>query len=151
VSAVAVENAQPSAFDQAAMKAVSESTFSPGTLRGQPVAVETQLYVIFSGDANPAVPSMEHGASFRNPRATFDPNAEYSKEARKIRLSGVVLISFMVKEDGTTDDVQVIRKLGAGLDDEAVKAVRRWRFEPATIDGNAVPERIVTEMSFRLQ
>jgi TonB family protein len=151
VSAVEVENAQPSPFDQSAMKAVSESTFSPGTLKGQPVAVEMQIYVIFSGDGSPAVPTTEHGASFRNPRPTFDPNPEYSKEARKARLSGEVLVSFMVKEDGTTRDIQVIRKLGSGLDEQAVKAVRQWRFEPAMIDGNAIPDRVMTEMTFRLQ
>jgi TonB family protein len=54
-------------------------------------------------------------------------------------------------EDGTTADIRVVRKLGGGLDEEAVKTVKRWRFEPAMIDGNAIPARISTEMSFRLQ
>lgn len=150
VSAVAVENQQPSPFDQAAMKAVSESTFSPGMLRGQPVAVETELYVIFR-DGAAAIPTMNHGASFRNPRPTYDPNAEYSEKARRARVSGTVLVSFVVMEDGRTSDIRVIRKLGAGLDEQAVKAVRQWRFEPATIDGNPVPDRITTEMSFNLR
>jgi TonB family protein len=152
VTAVDVENSEPSPFDQAAMKAVSQSSFSPGTLRGQPVPVETELYVVFRGAGNPAIPSMQRAvSSFRNPRPTYDPNAEYSNKARKARVSGTVLLSFVVREDGTTSDIRVIRKLGAGLDEEAIKAVRQWRFEPATIDGNPIPDRITTEMSFHLQ
>lgn len=55
-----------------------------------------------------------------------------------------------VDESGVPRNVHVVRPLGMGLDDNAVDAVRRYRFEPSTFQGKPVPVEIDVEVNFRL-
>lgn len=146
-----LENAHPSPFDASAMQAVKASTFSAAALNGKAVPVLVQVAVTFNGDGKAAVPELERGPSFQYPKGVYLPNAEYSEKARRDKVDGSVLLSFVVTEDGTTSDIRVVRTLGDGLDEQAVKAVQRWRFNPAELDGEPVPTRIRTEMSFHIR
>jgi TonB family protein len=58
----------------------------------------------------------------------------------------------VVDVDGTVRDVTVVRSLDPtfGLDEEALKAAKQWRFEPATRLGVPVPMVVSIEMSFTL-
>jgi TonB family protein len=56
----------------------------------------------------------------------------------------------VVDANGLPQNIKVQRALGMGLDEEAVKAVKRWRFQPATKDGEPVPVMINVEVNFRL-
>jgi TonB family protein len=84
------------------------------------------------------------------PRAIFSPNPEYSEEARKTKLEGDVVLSVVVNERGRVEIMRVVRRLGHGLDEEAMIAASRWKFEPAMHDGEAVAAKVAVEVSFRL-
>ena len=58
------------------------------------------------------------------------------EEARKARWQGEVLLELVVDETGKPRDIRVVKSLGLGLDEEAIKAVSSWRFKPGTKDGN---------------
>ena len=47
-------------------------------------------------------------------------------------------------------DVKVARSLGMGLDQKAIEAVKKWKFEPALKDGKPVAVQINVEVNFRL-
>jgi protein TonB len=84
------------------------------------------------------------------PRALFAPDPEYSEEARKAKYQGTVVLWVVVGADGRAHDVKVQRSLGMGLDQKALEAVRKWKFEPAVKDGRPVAVQINVEVSFRL-
>ena len=84
------------------------------------------------------------------PRPIYDPDPEYSDEARKAKYQGVVVLWVVVGTDGLPKDVRVSRSLGLGLDQKAIEAVRNWRFQPATLDGRPVAVQLNIEVSFRL-
>ena len=44
----------------------------------------------------------------------------------------------MIRRDGSVGDVKVMRGLGLGLNEQAIQAVRQWRFAPATLKGTPV-------------
>jgi len=75
---------------------------------------------------------------------------EYSQEALKSRVSGTVVVTVEVGTDGQAHHVHVVRGLGHGLDEEAITAVARWRFTPATRDGACVAVPATIEVVFRL-
>jgi protein TonB len=90
------------------------------------------------------------GGGVSAPRAIYDPDPEYSEEARKAKFQGSVMLSAIVGPDGRPCDLRVMRSLGMGLDEKAIDAVRRWRFEAAMKDGHPVAVQINIEVAFRL-
>ncbi len=84
------------------------------------------------------------------PRVLYDPDPDYSEEARRAKFQGSVILAMVVGADGKTRNLQVQRSVGMGLDEKAMAAVKQWRFQPATLDGRPVAVRISVEVSFRL-
>jgi TonB family protein len=84
------------------------------------------------------------------PKVTYAPNPEYSEEARKAKFTGTVEVWIGLGEDGTVQEACVRRPLGLGLDENALDAVRRWRFEPGTLDGRPIPFGLRVTTSFNL-
>lgn len=85
-----------------------------------------------------------------NPVPIFTPEAEFSDEARRAKFQGVCVISVIVDSHGLPQDPRVVQPLGMGLDDKALDAVRRYRFKPATKNGEPVAVRITVEVDFHL-
>lgn len=85
-----------------------------------------------------------------SPRAISTPDPEYSEEARKAKVQGVVTLYAVIGPDGRPRDLRVMRALGMGLDEKALEAVRNWRFEPAKKDGQAVSVMVNIEVRFSL-
>jgi len=143
-----------SPLDDAAIAAVKQSQFAPGTLDGKPVPVRTFVWIPFLGADQPAIPVAgppRRIAGFTMPKPLKTVEAEFSDEARRKRVSGSLLVSFVVTEEGLPASLRVVNPLGAGLDEEALKAVRQFRFSPATLDGIAVPVPLTVEISFNLR
>jgi protein TonB len=71
----------------------------------------------------------------------------------RAKVQGTVLLQCVVRPDGSVSDIQVIRSLDSvfGLDQEAIKAARQWRFVPGTRMGQAVPVQITIELTFTLR
>ncbi len=84
------------------------------------------------------------------PKLIYDPEPEYSEEARKAKYQGTCVLSVVVGPDGLAHDIKVTNTLGLGLDEKAIEAVRKWRFDPATKDGKAVNVLISVQVNFRL-
>ena len=90
------------------------------------------------------------GGGVSAPRPIYDPDPEYSEEARKAKYQGSVMLQAVIAPDGHPRDLQVVRSLGMGLDQKALEAVNRWKFEPAVKDGRPVAVRVQIEVAFRL-
>jgi TonB family protein len=90
----------------------------------------------------------EHGLTL--PVPIYKPEPEYSDDARRARLMGEVLVRLVVDENGRTRDCRVVRSLGLGLDEEALKAVKKWRFKPGMKDGKPVAVLAEVYVGFHL-
>jgi len=90
----------------------------------------------------------EHG--LKPPRAIDSPNPSYSEPARKAKVSGDVILEITVTAAGGVRDVEVIRALGYGLDEKAMEAVRRWKFQPAIFGEKPVAVRLKVAVQFKL-
>lgn len=78
----------------------------------------------------------------------IDP--EYSDEARKSKIQGLVVLYIEVDARGQAARVSVRQGLGLGLDERAVEAVRRWKFRPGYRGGRPVTMSALVEVTFRL-
>ena len=92
------------------------------------------------------------GAGIVNPQPIYRVEPNYTTEAMRAQINGVVWVEAVVLPDGTVGDVTVVKSLDQvfGLDDQALKTVRQWRFAPGTRFGEPVAVLVVIEMSFNI-
>jgi protein TonB len=77
----------------------------------------------------------------------------YTGEAMRARIQGAVMMEAVVMPDGSVGRIHITRSLDSafGLDQEAVRTVKQWRFRPGTRLGQAVPVLVVIELAFSLR
>jgi TonB family protein len=90
------------------------------------------------------------GGGVSPPRPIYNPEAEFSEEARKAKYQGVCTLGLIVGTDGRPSNIRVLSSLGMGLDERAIEAVKNWKFEPAMKDGHPVRVEIAVEVDFHL-
>lgn len=90
------------------------------------------------------------GGAVRKPELIFQPEAEFSEEARKARFSGNVEVYLWVDEQGNPSHIRVAHGVGMGLDEKALEAVRQYRFKPATQNGKPVKVDLYVEVTFTI-
>ena len=66
------------------------------------------------------------------------PEPDYTDEARQAHIQGTVVLDVIIRADGTGKVNKVVQGLGYGLDEKAIEAFEKWRFDPGTIDGKPV-------------
>lgn len=81
---------------------------------------------------------------------TFKPDPTYTQEARNLKLEGEVLLEVMFSTSGTLHVNRVVRGLGHGLDEAAIKAASQVRFKPALRAGVPVDSTAVVHVVFQL-
>ena len=85
--------------------------------------------------------------------AYLGQHIHYPEEEQKDRIEGKVILQFLVRRDGSVDDVQVLRGVpgGIGLEREAVRVVKTMpRWTPAMNNGVTVNSRLTVPVMFKL-
>jgi TonB family protein len=90
------------------------------------------------------------GGAIAPPKLIYGPDPGYTESAKEEHLEGTVVLAVVVGAEGLPHDIRVTRAIGKGLDEEAIDAVRQWRFKPATKDGKPVTVVISVEVTFHL-
>jgi protein TonB len=90
------------------------------------------------------------GGGVSAPRVVFQVDPEFSEEARKAKYQGTCTLMLVVDAAGRPTNIRVANSLGMGLDEKAIEAARKWRFEPAMKDGHPVSVEIALEVDFHL-
>ena len=141
----------------------------------QPIAfkLETEKKVVESGPTgiDPGIAPMEPNGNVQTPQppkiysyveqmpsAPYEmneylaKNVHYPKAARKAEVQGRVIVQFVVNEDGSISDAKVLRGIGAGCDEEALRVIRDMpKWKPAKQNGKAVKVFFTQPISFRLE
>jgi periplasmic protein TonB len=93
------------------------------------------------------------GSGVEIPRVIREVKPQYTADAMRAKVQGTVWIEAVVMTDGSVGNVQVVRSLDQtfGLDQEALKAAKQWRFVPGTRFGRPVPVLITIELAFTLR
>ena len=133
------------------------------TVENRPALASDKIYATagliltpatMSGDAQPSQQAptgiFRVGVGVSPPRAVFSPDPLYPEAARKEHFMGVVVLHVIVGPDGRPSDVRVARSLRSDMDENAIKAVQQWRFQPAMKDGVPVSVEVNVEVNYRL-
>jgi TonB family protein len=90
------------------------------------------------------------GSDVIPPKVIHHVEAEFSDEARRKKISGNVRVYLWVEKDGKPSHIAVIQSAGHGLDEQAVEAVRQYKFKPATLNGEPVVVDLYVEVRFQI-
>jgi len=132
--------------------------------------VETQLRAAIADAAKPATPMLPSasapgevggtgigtgrrvykvGGGVTAPSVIYKTVPEYSEEARRAHVSGTVVLSTVISPEGYPQEIQVVRGIGSGLDENAILTLSKWRFQPGVKDGRSVAVQASIEVNFR--
>jgi len=143
-------------LDGQAIAAMKQWRFKPG-MKGDvavPVRVEVEMTFTLRETPGPRVGSPEAlkpGNGVLVPKVLSEVKPEYPAAVKEKRIQGVVVMDCVVLPSGDVGDIRVTTSLEPSLDAAAVRALRKWRFQPGTKDGQAVPVQVSVEITFTLR
>jgi protein TonB len=88
------------------------------------------------------------GGGVTGPVVIKQPEPEFTEEARQKPMNAIVTVSLIVDQRGMPQNVHVTRGVGMGLDENAVKAVKKYRFKPAMENGKPVAVYLNVQVHF---
>jgi TonB family protein len=97
---------------------------------------------------HPSQTQSRTGSRVSPPRVIHQQDPVYSDAAQKANMRGTVTLMLEVESSGVPSRIRIVSPMGLGLDEEAVRALESWRFEPAKKDGQPVNVEIAIEMDF---
>jgi len=123
----------------------------------QSILILTVLTAFAGAAAGPAVAQSagdqvyKPGEEVTAPTVVKDVKPNYTPDAMRRRVQGLVGMSCVVKADGNVGGCTVTRPLDDALDQEAVRVAKQWQFKPGTKDGKPVAVEVSIEMSFTMR
>ena len=149
----------PEEFHQAAINAILQYRFKPGTLNGKVVPVRMTQWVTFRLPKQPTAPPAFGDADSSEvleffmvevkPKVLHTVKPVHPEEALRDSLEGKVFLKFIVNVDGSVSDVRVLRGTEE-FHQAAIDAVSQCRFKPAEHNGKPVAVWMTQPVSFRL-
>ena len=124
-----------------------EQDREPPTLEQLELSMNADLSGFTSSDFT--VPTIDMGGQLdeiiyeledltRAPRPISQRAPQYPPELRRAGISGMVVMKFTVRSDGTTSNISVERSDNPAFEEPCIRAIRKWRFDPGEKDGKAV-------------
>lgn len=151
--------------------------WKPGIQKGKPVRVSYMMPLNFKlSDDQPEKPAQQTDANKPNMKpdkngvyqiceqmpefpggveALMDfvaKNVVYPQKAMDKEISGRVYVSFVIEKDGSVNEVKVMKGIGGGCDDEAVRVIKAMpKWKPGKQDGKPVRVSYMMPITFKLQ
>lgn len=95
--------------------------------------------------------AVENMPELKGGLAELQKKINYPEMARKAGIEGRVIIQFIVNENGEVEDPKVVRGIGGGADEEALRVVKQAEFEPGQQRGKPVRVQYSLPITFKLQ
>ena len=83
-------------------------------------------------------------------RILSKPRPDYTEQARRLRLEGEVSLRVLFSASGEVKVLRILKGLGHGLDENAIRAAENITFKPAQQDGRAVDSTANVYITFQL-
>ena len=79
-------------------------------------------------------------------------NIQYPEKAREVGISGTIIVTFVVEKDGSLTDIRILRGIGGGCDEEAVRVIKLMpNWNPGKQRGKAVRVQFNMPVKFTLE
>lgn len=99
----------------------------------------------------PPPPKPKPGDEILPPVRDYTPQPPYTQEARKARIQGIVIVQVLIDPEGNVWETEILKGLPMGLNQTTLETVRRWKFQPARLNGIPVTSYYNVTVTFRLE
>jgi TonB family protein len=146
----------PSVLADAAVKAAESWQFKPASNNGKNIEAQGGFRLECRPEGavakTPAVSEQKYrvGGGVSAPVLISKAEPEYTERARQAKRQGTSMLYVQISPEGKATHIHVFRRLGLGLDQKAIEAVKRWHFKPGMKDGKPVTVEATIEVNFRL-
>ena len=131
------------------------STVVTRTAKEQPITTPATDIAASANPNRPTAVAPDHPTQPVGGNQVFfdwiEKNQQYPLLARQRKIQGKVIVEFVVQTDGSLTDARLVKRLGSGLDEEAlrlIKAAPKW--DPATFQGKPIKQKMVLPVLFQL-
>lgn len=144
-------------LDQAAMDAVRKWKYQPSYINGEPKGLVFTVTVRFRLDKreteefDKGAVVAEEDKNIKIPKLLKKVDPVYPEEARKALVQGVVVLRVRVNEEGLVKQILVMKSESGLLNQPAIDAVKKWKYEPLLIEGKPTPVVFNVTVAFRLK
>jgi TonB family protein len=125
-----------------------ESGSAPARVAAAPLEIKATDFDTKASQT--AAPVIRQASNDKALEILAKPTPAYTDEARALKIEGEVLLDVEFTAAGEIHVLRVVRGLGHGLDESAVRAVQAMRFKPAQRNGQPVDFRTVVNVVFQL-
>ena len=84
------------------------------------------------------------------PQIIYGPDAKFTDQARAAKYGGNAGVALIVDAQGNPQNVHMMNHLKMGLDEQALAAVKQYKFKPATLQGKPVPVEVNIVVHFKI-
>jgi TonB family protein len=102
-------------------------------------------------EAEKTIAEMQKAEGDRKARVIYRVEPEYTMDAREKKIEGTVVLTLTIDHEGLPQNIQVKKSLYPSLDQSAIEAARKMRFEPAIKNGQPVSMFISVEFNFAIE
>jgi TonB family protein len=104
--------------------------------------------VLFEAPASYRKVSPPPAKGYEAPQLLSRSPANYSSEAAREKIDGVVVLLVTVAANGSVQNPRILKGIGYGLDEEAIKSVLQWRYTPARKAGQPIDSQVTISVGF---
>ncbi|MBI5726731.1 MAG: energy transducer TonB [Ignavibacteriales bacterium] len=138
-------------FNATALETVTSIAFKPGKVKGKPVKVKVVFPIAYKLADKDKYPPNDEQPFPVGGMGSLMSKIVYPEEAKKNNVQGKVVMKAVIAEDGSIEKSEVIKSLGSGCDEAALKALKETKFTPAKKNGKPVRAEIAIPVMFKLQ
>lgn len=152
VSDVRVLKSKDPLLDQAAMDALRKWKYEPFYINGEPKGLVFTVTVRFKLKER-ETEEFDKGAVVAEdiPKLLKKVDPVYPEEARKALVQGVVVLRVRINEEGLVEQIMIMKSESGLLNQPAIDAVKKWKYEPLLIEGKPTPAVFNVTVAFRLK
>ena len=115
----------------------------------EPAATTSSTTATSTAEKTADEPLRVEGA-VKPPELIHQPQPEYTDHALQARIQGVVVAELVIDDRGWVKNVKILKRLPMGLTDKAREVLWKYRYKPATLDGEPVKVVYKVTVQFRL-
>jgi TonB family protein len=101
-------------------------------------------------DESPKKKYFNRGDNLVLPKLISKTDPHYTSIARQLKVRGAVVLKVKIDKEGNVSVLDIVQPLGLDLDESAIEAVSKWKYTPASLNGEPIDFETTLKIQFHI-